>query len=245
MPSVPTPQPAFSEHHNSQPHLFFLLREGSHGSGFPPPAWMAFNSLTAVPWHVPQAKRAREAVCPAGYARLAAPAAAASAGDTLNPSALPTPSSVEAIHQFARVRSLALAGICSICKGQEEERELSLPPGSHLFFLGFFFFSFLSSAHKHQAALQTRLVLLRGFAMRFCSWNCVWLSFPQLCACLCRALAWVFGVLRVCPVWAGGSCCFAGTLLTHVVKFLLCLGCLRRGDSSPRPRSSVSSPPMR
>lgn len=61
------------------------------------------------------------------------------------------------MNQFTAIKSLALTSISSISKGQEEERELCLPLGSHLFFLGFFFP--LSAAHKHQAALQTQLVL--------------------------------------------------------------------------------------
>lgn len=41
----------------------------------------------------------------------------------------------------------------------------------------------------------------------------------------------------------GFSCCFAGTTLTRVVKFPLCLGCPRCGDSLPRWRQRVSSLP--
>lgn len=68
--------------------------------------------------------------------------------------------------------------------------------------------------------------------MRFCSWNCVQLSFPSPRACLRRAPAGFWGAEgpACSPARARGgagvSCCLAGTVLAHVVEFPLCLGWL-------------------
>lgn len=79
------------------------------------------------------------------------------------------------LHRSTQVQPLAPASICSICKGQEEERALPLPPGSTDFSLDFFF----PSTHQHQPLSANT----SDFAARLCSYKCAQLSCPKLFVC--------------------------------------------------------------
>lgn len=86
-----------------QTPFVFLLAEGSDGSRFPSPAWMAFRSLSpAAVGAFPQAKNMLWAVCSMSYTGLRGRLW----GHSQFSSLAKTPSSVEAIHQLLESSAL-------------------------------------------------------------------------------------------------------------------------------------------
>lgn len=139
-----------------QTPFVFLLRAGFYGSGFPSPVWMAFSSLANIPRTLPRHKvcgtRCAPCVTSVLLCRQGQPAPGTPSSPSLTDVLRVGEPSV-CLNRLARVKPLAHGGICSICKGQEEERALPLPPGSAYFSLCFIFFLFFSSTHQHQPAL--------------------------------------------------------------------------------------------
>lgn len=118
---------------------------------------MAFSSLANIPRTLPRHKVCGTHCAPCVTSVLLFRQGQPAPGTPSSPSltdVLRVGEPSVCLNRFARVKPLAHGGICSICKGQEEERALPLPPGSAYFSLCFiFFFLFFSSTHQHQPAL--------------------------------------------------------------------------------------------
>lgn len=141
-------QTTCSGSHISQTLFVFLLCVGSYSGGFPSAGWMAFSSFMNAPQTLPRQSTYADMVQRELHQSCCADRSS-STGD------VPVPRLTDVrcvgvlpacLHRSTQVQPLAPASVCSIRKGQEEERVLPLPPGRTDFSLDFF----LSSTHQHQ-----------------------------------------------------------------------------------------------